>query len=500
MQEQRREWDAGMQACRRRRIRRKRQQRHPGATDSVEAAAAAPRGDGLGGSGSSAIVASSQGQGSLWWFDAPVARETFLGNVKCACSGHCYSSGHRYRGCSSFDLVVDLKLCLQCVCAVGGCRCPRLKGFLCSAHKRFSADGPLEFVLTRCAREALPWLMPCDITDFVNLYPRVRHDKAFVIIIVLLQEPQAIASFAQKALALAPGYCVDDLAAVLLETLDDIRSPTEAHRKQIQALSQQGAGRFAGVASTCLEWGLIECVPAKTRQGVLPRKRRRKMRAKGQQASPSPSRRAQEEAEEEEQWHLGLRSRTYRRTGAHERLGELLQASRFFRQPPEIVDSTTFMEMVSWAEEFDKFLGRHSSTWAGQVGYAHDRLRRKLVVGQLSSSSGRTNVQWSDVSVDCLKRLSPDVCDYLSRVPAKWSARDLSRFCTDRDDWGVFVSMFACLWGMVVNAKAYRGASRRVDQTGGVGRIPGRSPEPHPAIRRGGACAHLGEAVRPERC
>ena len=79
------------------------------------------------------------------------------------------------------------------------------------------------------------------------------------------------------------------------------------------------------------------------------------------------------------------------------------------------------------------------------------------MVGQLSWCSGRTNVQWSDVSVDCLKQLSPDVCDYLSRVPAKWSARDLSRFCTDRDDWGVFVSMFACLWGTVVNAKAYRG-------------------------------------------
>ena len=79
------------------------------------------------------------------------------------------------------------------------------------------------------------------------------------------------------------------------------------------------------------------------------------------------------------------------------------------------------------------------------------------MVGQLSCSSGRTNVQWSEVSVDCLKQLSPDVCDYLSRVPAKWSARDLSRFCTDRDDWGVFVSMFACLWGTVVNAKAYQG-------------------------------------------
>ena len=79
------------------------------------------------------------------------------------------------------------------------------------------------------------------------------------------------------------------------------------------------------------------------------------------------------------------------------------------------------------------------------------------MLGQLSSSPGRTNVQWSDVSVDCLKQMSPDVCDYLSRVPAKWSAADLSRFCTDRDDWGVLVSMFACLWGAVVKAKAYQG-------------------------------------------
>ena len=73
-------------------------------------------------------------------------------------------------------------------------------------------------------------MIPCDVTDFLNFYPRVRHDKAFVIIIALLKEPRATASFVEKALALAPAYSVDDLAAVLLETLDDIRSPTEAHR------------------------------------------------------------------------------------------------------------------------------------------------------------------------------------------------------------------------------------------------------------------------------
>ena len=79
------------------------------------------------------------------------------------------------------------------------------------------------------------------------------------------------------------------------------------------------------------------------------------------------------------------------------------------------------------------------------------------MVGQLSWCSGRTNVQWKDVSVDCLKQMSLDVCDYLSHVPAQWSAVDLSRFCTDRDDWGILVSMWACLWGAVVKAKAYQG-------------------------------------------
>ena len=258
---------------------------------------------------------------------------------------------------------------------------------------------------------------------------------------------------------------MDDLAAVLSEMLDDIQSPTEAQQKQIQALNQQGAGRFTGVASTCRAWGLIECVPAekqeeneeeqttKTRKGVPPMKRpacsprhgakRKKSEPEGEeQASPLPRRRAKREtlpsrsAKEEDQWHLGLIRRAYRRTGAHECLRELVQAARDFRQPPEIIDATTFKEMVSWAVEFDQSLGLKSKTWAGQVGYVHSFLRRKLVLGQLLSSSGCADLQWSEVSVDILKQMSPDVGKYFSHVPAKWNAADLSRYCTDRDDWG----------------------------------------------------------------
>ena len=166
---------------------------------------------------------------------------------------------------------------------------------------------------------------------------------------------------------------------------------------------------------------------------------------------------------------MGLTCRAYRRTGSHECLGELLQACRAFRQPPaEIVDTTTFLETVSWTVEFDEFLTRQSTTWARQVGYLHDFLRRKFVLGQLSSSPGCTNVEWSEVSAENLRQLSPDVCEYLSRVPgtsgprATLSAADLSRFCLDRDDWGIFVPMWACLWGAVVKAKTYKCEDQRM--------------------------------------
>ena len=62
---------------------------------------------------------------------------------------------------------------------------------------------------------------------------------------------------------------------------------------------------------------------------------------------------------------------------------------------------------------------------------------------------------------NCLKQLSPDVCGYLARAPAKWTAADLSRFCTDRDDWGILVSMWACLWGAVVKAKQFQCEDQR---------------------------------------
>ena len=113
--------------------------------------------------------------------------------------------GHRYKGgCDTRTLLSGSTYCPSCACTVHACIRPRLRGIFCSVHRALWKNGPLEFVLTRCAHKALPWLMPCDVTDFVNVYPRVRHDKAFVVIIALLKEPFATACFVKKASALAP--------------------------------------------------------------------------------------------------------------------------------------------------------------------------------------------------------------------------------------------------------------------------------------------------------
>ena len=187
---------------------------------------------------------SGSGQGSMWRFGTQATCTTFTSLETCACSGHCYVPGHRYRGgCDAVTLLSGSRYCRSCACSVRACTRPRLRGIFCSCHRGLWDHGSLELVLTRCAHKALPWLVPCDVSDFIDLYPRVCHDQAFVVIVALLKEPSATASFVKKALELAPSYSVDDLAAALLEMLHEMRSPTKAHRTEMEALNQQGVGK-----------------------------------------------------------------------------------------------------------------------------------------------------------------------------------------------------------------------------------------------------------------
>ena len=321
-------------------------------------------------------------------------------------------------------------------------------------------------MLSSC--KATQWLMPCDTQDFLNVYPRIRHDKTFVVIVALLKEPSATACFVNRALELPSEYSVDELEEVLFEMLDDLRSFTETHRKELEALNRQGVGRFLGVASTCREvLGIIQCMAgpsAQKRQAAgeadqEQEKRQRSTQKRGvkRERSPVPSRRATGPrttagTPQEKIWKLGLTGREYQRTGCKQQVGDSLEATREFRQPPEIVDTATFKEVVMWAEDFDELLTKKCPAWAKMFPYTHDFLRRKLVLGQFIHSSHRSKLQWEEIPVDMLKRMAPDQGDYLSSLPARWSCADVSRWCFERDDWGPFVSMFACLWGEVVKS------------------------------------------------
>ena len=55
-----------------------------------------------------------------------------------------------------------------------------------------------------------------------------------------------------------------------------------------------------------------------------------------------------------------------------------------------------------------------------------------------------------------MQQMSPDVHDCFSHVPAEWNVADLSQFCTDRDDRGIFVPVWAHMWEILVKPKAYQ--------------------------------------------
>ena len=82
--------------------------------------------------------------------------------------------------------------CSLCVCIIAGCVAPRHKGSLCSAHKKRLAKVPLAVRLTRAARRWLLSLIPCDVTDFVRRFSRLRHNVPLLFMSALLKERDAV--------------------------------------------------------------------------------------------------------------------------------------------------------------------------------------------------------------------------------------------------------------------------------------------------------------------
>ena len=83
-------------------------------------------------------------------------------------------------------------------------------------------------------------------------------------------------------------------------------------------------------------------------------------------------------------------------------------------------------------------------------GYCIDFLRRKLVAARLLQQNLH-ECDWSTVDKASLQGMSADAKENLEEITDTWRASEISSFFTGRADWGLFASVFPCLWGEVAD-------------------------------------------------
>ncbi len=193
---------------------------------------------------------------------------TTTSDEMCACSGHCYTPKHRWQGgCSSKTLLAGSSYCPSCGCDVKGCGRPRLRGPLCSFHKKLWDSCPAELRLTRAMRHGAVHFIPCDIVDFSSRFADYMDDLAAILVIALLKEPSAIATWVSTGVpgSLSGRRSTEEagkLAEALVKSLATVvrSAHTSPATREMQQLHRQGVARFMGAATTCSSLGVIEKV------------------------------------------------------------------------------------------------------------------------------------------------------------------------------------------------------------------------------------------------
>jgi serine/threonine protein kinase len=366
---------------------------------------------------------------------------------QCGCSGHCYTPGHRYWGCDSKLLAEGSSYCQLCECVVAGCLKPKHHGPMCCAHKRILSALPLEARLMRAARAWLPWLIPCDATDFVRRFASLRHNVALLVVVALLKEPDAVSVFLQQLPDLDQ-VTAENVYEASVNMLSSLGS--EGHTKQMQQLNRQGVARFLGSASTCRQWGVAKPAGTTSKQSKPPKK---KLTGKQSTGKPTGKRKASAVAAThgDEQVRVGLCLREYLPTADCSLLVELVAFGRSHSLSNAFVhDVASFKKCVAAVRLLDEAMSKACSAWKSTVPYGHAFLRRKLVLALLCATpvSDRC-INWAEVSTEDLRSVSPDQHEILDLFPNKWSAQEVSLFCFDRCDWAMFAALFGCLFAEV---------------------------------------------------
>ena len=337
--------------------------------------------------------------------------------VRCSCAGHCYTPGHRYHGgCDCPDLVEDSRYCMLCVCSMFTCRRPRYHSVFCHGDLKIFQALPPSFALAHAAQASLGDLFPSDIVAFVSSYGQLQSSLVAVMCIAFLKEPTAVKAFT----ATWPGH--RDIAGppAVLATLSQVvkRVHETPHTVELEQLQRQGVGRFMGVLPFCRSLGVVRTAPAEA---------------------------------EGEVYTLGLtQRRVLLETACSESLAKFVTACTGQEQNFERQVKINSGDLQAVAGALSAIVHRiDEESGMRAKGYVLKNVIRKMVVCAIQYHGAASRSSWSDILVKELRHITPDCHKALAKFPASFSVADASDMVCGRRDHGVFLSMWACLFGEV---------------------------------------------------
>ena len=369
---------------------------------------------------------------------------------KCACRGHCRAGKHRAEGkCDCTELVIGTVYCNMCKCNVTGCDRPRNHSDFCFHHKTVFEEAPFCNQLAVIAAPAAPLLMPCDIVDFIPTSAIIQDDLAMLILTAAIRETLAVGALVEAWKELPEIYSGSDLRSAVLRALAASDGVPQGGQ-QLAQLHRGKMGLFFGLVAVASNLGIIMPKPRRIASPHL------------RQAAAKPAGAAQQT------FCLGVNLTVY----------EVLDPSA--SKCDKFLDATR-------AEDF--FLATSYGSGASTPGLDawlcdlvwHGTQRVRDALMRIGARSGVLPFSVEDTSSDCMDFLIMKLvaaralqqnlheCDWrfvdkgsllsmgcnakkiLKKIPDNYNARDISYLFTGRANWGLFASMFPCLWQEVAD-------------------------------------------------
>jgi serine/threonine protein kinase len=410
-----------------------------------------------GASGTSLSAETSRGHALAWLQRdfSPPATTPRTSKKTCSCTGHCRLYQHRIEGkCACTELVIGTAYCITCKCIVAGCDRPKNKNDYCFHHRRVVEEAEFRVQLAAAAVPLASLLMPCDVVDFLSQSALLQDDLAMLILTAAIKEPLPVGALVEAWRQLPAHYSGSDLRSAVLRAV--AAADGAPHGAQLDQLHRQGVGRFFGLITVASHLGIIE--KKELIDEPVPRRRR--------QALPVATAAAKPAGAAQQEYRLGKNLTVYKVLGPSEsKCDEFLEATRaeecFLGKTPSDAGASTpcaFDDLVDYGTRRVGAALQRIGNKSGALpfsdkdasGYCIDFLKRKLVIARLF----RQNLQesdWSTVSKASLQSMSADAKENLEDVPDAWGASQISSFFTGRADWGLFASVYPCLWGEVAD-------------------------------------------------